>query len=136
MFAKIKNGSVVEWPIASLAQRFPNTSFPAPITPADVPPGYVMVRTSAPPVHGAGQKAVPAKPVFVDGEWVQGWSVVDLSPQEVADRAAARAAEVDALRAEAYRNESDPLFFKAQRGEATMDEWLASVAAIKARFPG
>lgn len=39
------------------------------------------------------------------------------------------------LRAEAYRAESDPLFFKAQRGEATMDEWLAKVAEIKARFP-
>lgn len=38
------------------------------------------------------------------------------------------------LRAEAYRNEADPLFFKAQRGEATMDEWLAKVAEIKARY--
>lgn len=41
----------------------------------------------------------------------------------------------ESLRAEAYRTESDPLFFKAQRGEATMDEWMASVAAIKARYP-
>jgi hypothetical protein len=40
-----------------------------------------------------------------------------------------------AARAEAYRNESDPLFFKAQRGEATMGEWLALVAEIKMRYP-
>ena len=40
-----------------------------------------------------------------------------------------------AARAEAYRNEADPLFFKAQRGEATMDEWLALVAEIKMRYP-
>jgi len=40
-----------------------------------------------------------------------------------------------ALRATAYRAESDPLYFKAQRGEATMDEWLAKVAEIKARYP-
>jgi len=40
-----------------------------------------------------------------------------------------------ALRADAYRAESDPLFFMAQRGEATMDEWLAKVAEIKARYP-
>jgi hypothetical protein len=39
------------------------------------------------------------------------------------------------LRADAYRAEADPLYFKAQRGEATNDEWLAKVAEIKARFP-
>lgn len=38
-------------------------------------------------------------------------------------------------RSEAYRNEADPLFFKVQRGEATMDEWLAIVAEIKMRYP-
>jgi len=38
-------------------------------------------------------------------------------------------------RAEAYREESDPLFFKAQRGEATTEEWLAKVNEIKQRFP-
>jgi hypothetical protein len=35
----------------------------------------------------------------------------------------------------AYTTEADPLFFKAQRGEATMEEWQAKVAEIKARFP-
>lgn len=40
-----------------------------------------------------------------------------------------------AARAAAYRAESDPLFFKSQRGEATMDEWLAKVAEIRARYP-
>jgi len=40
-----------------------------------------------------------------------------------------------AARAEAYRAEADPLFFKAQRGEATEAEWLAKVEEIKARFP-
>ena len=38
-------------------------------------------------------------------------------------------------RASAYRLEADPLFFKAQRGEATTDEWTAKVEEIKARFP-
>ena len=42
---------------------------------------------------------------------------------------------IEARRASAYRSESDPLFFKAQRGEATTDEWTAKVAEIKARFP-
>ena len=35
----------------------------------------------------------------------------------------------------AYMAESDPLFFKAQRGEATMEEWQAKVAEIKTRYP-
>jgi hypothetical protein len=38
-------------------------------------------------------------------------------------------------RQQAYIAEADPLFFKAQRGEATMEEWQAKVAEIKTRFP-
>lgn len=38
-------------------------------------------------------------------------------------------------RRSAYIVEADPLFFKAQRGEATMEEWQAKVAEIKNRFP-
>ncbi len=48
---------------------------------------------------------------------------------------ASTAADVDALRAAAYRTDSDPLFFKYQRGEATKEEWLASIEDIKARYP-
>lgn len=44
-------------------------------------------------------------------------------------------AAVTVARAAAYSAESDPIFFKAQRGEATMDEWRAKVAEIKARYP-
>ena len=40
-----------------------------------------------------------------------------------------------ASRAAAYRAEADPLYFKAQRGEAEMGDWLAVVGAIKSRFP-
>jgi len=40
-----------------------------------------------------------------------------------------------AARAAAYVKEADPLFFMSQRGEATVKEWQAKVAEIKARFP-
>jgi hypothetical protein len=40
-----------------------------------------------------------------------------------------------ASRQVAYREEADPLFFKAQRGDGTLDEWKAKVDEIKARFP-
>lgn len=57
------------------------------------------------------------------------------TPEEIAQEQADHAAQVEAQRAEAYRNESDPIFFKSQRGEATHQQWLDKVAEIKARFP-
>ena len=41
----------------------------------------------------------------------------------------------EAARAEAYRNEADPMFFMSQRGEATNDEWLDKIEEIKLRYP-
>lgn len=43
--------------------------------------------------------------------------------------------QADANRHNAYVAESDPLFFKAQRGEGSMADWEAKVAEIKARYP-
>jgi hypothetical protein len=48
---------------------------------------------------------------------------------------AAERAQVEADRRAAYTAESDPLFFMSQRGEATVEEWQAKVAEIKARYP-
>jgi hypothetical protein len=39
------------------------------------------------------------------------------------------------LRADAYRAEADPIFFKWQRSEATEQVWLDKVAEIKLRYP-
>ncbi len=51
-------------------------------------------------------------------------------------KAAAIAAEkAEANRHAAYIAEADPLFFKAQRGEATVQEWQDKVAEIKSRYP-
>jgi hypothetical protein len=44
-------------------------------------------------------------------------------------------AQAETNRRAAYEGEADPLFFRAQRGEATMQEWLNKVAEIKARYP-
>ena len=71
----------------------------------------------------------------------------EVSAEEIAQRTAENEAynrdvlpgllrqQAEQSRAAAYRSEADPLFFKAQRGEATTDEWTAKVAEIKARFP-
>ena len=44
-------------------------------------------------------------------------------------------ARIQAERATRYRLEADPLFFKAQRDEATMAEWKALVDQIRADLP-
>ena len=44
-------------------------------------------------------------------------------------------AEVEQARAVAYRESSDPLFFKYQRGSATEQEWLDAVQAVKDAHP-
>ena len=38
-------------------------------------------------------------------------------------------------RAAAFTAEADPLFFKAQRGEATIEDWEAKVEEIRTRYP-
>ena len=88
------------------------------------------------------------KSLAPDAEWaltndqITFWSSDQAQPteEELAAEVARLTAEqprkeAEANRAAAYRLEADPLFFKAQRGEATTDEWTAKVAEIKARFP-
>lgn len=43
--------------------------------------------------------------------------------------------ELKKLRNQAYILEADPLFFKSQRGETTVEEWQAKIDEIKARYP-
>jgi hypothetical protein len=38
-------------------------------------------------------------------------------------------------RMNSYIQESDPLFFKVQRGEATLEEWNQKIEEIRQRFP-
>jgi hypothetical protein len=77
----------------------------------------------------------------VKGAWIKRavTSAVAPSPQEQAaaaeaDRAVAQDARDTALR-QALAAEADPLFFKWQRDEGSKEDWLAAVAAAKARFP-
>lgn len=38
-------------------------------------------------------------------------------------------------RSKAYTKETDPIFFKWQRGEVTEQEWLDKVEEVKVRYP-
>ncbi|MGL4272091.1 MAG: hypothetical protein ACRCTO_07330 [Pseudomonas paracarnis] len=70
--------------------------------------------------------------ISVESAYYQSW-LADGNAPEPADPSPPP--DYSALRAAAYRDEADPLFFKAQRGEATMNEWLAKIEEIKTRWP-
>jgi hypothetical protein len=55
--------------------------------------------------------------------------------QKAVEKAQQKLEQTEAARKAAYAQEADPLFFKAQRGEATLQEWQDKVAEIKARYP-
>jgi hypothetical protein len=130
MYIKLKDSNIDKYPysINQLKQDNKDTSFPAemsderladwdvyPVTPADYP--QVDYK----------KNIEEATPELIDGVWTQVWNVTD-KPQSEIDEI------TTSLRADAYRNESDPLFFKWQRNEATEQEWLDKVAEIKARY--
>ena len=138
MHALIVNGVVAKYPytIGMLRKDNPNTSFPK--RPSD----EVLAEWGMQPVSRTERPAVDhtknvaeGTPVLQNGYWRQVWNVADASAVQIAERVAQMKAQAEAQRAEAYRTESDPLFFKWQRGSATEQEWLDAVAAIKARYP-
>jgi hypothetical protein len=89
---------------------------------------------------GAVDAKVPNVPQGKRAKWEGSWVFEDI-PQSTPESEPEpltpeqQDAFISQQRQLAYQTESDPLFFKAQRGEATMEEWQAKVAEIKTRFP-
>lgn len=80
----------------------------------------------------------PAPPVSAAWQWVNNaWvcinqeAVDQYNAQQLADFNQSQKQKRHA----AYIAESDPIFFKSQRGEATNQEWLDKIAEIDARYP-
>jgi hypothetical protein len=59
-------------------------------------------------------------------ELVAAWPAVEYANQYAA---------VEAARLVAYEKDSDPIFFRWQRGDATEAEWRAAVEAVKIAHP-
>jgi hypothetical protein len=138
-YVKITAGKVDKYPYAlsSLYLAYPNTSFPS-VPDEGILNGYGVFSVTfvPPPAHDAiRQDLVEGPPTLVSGKWTQTWEVKPAAPETVAQRLEQQRRATEQQRLQAYREEADPLFFMAQRGEATMAEWQAKVAEIKARFP-
>lgn len=139
MYAKIKDSVVVKYPYTEqeLFEDNPGVGFPPQLSAEVLEPfnTVIVVRTGVPEVDHT-QNVSEGAPVFVKARkrWEQAWVVTPATAEEIAERVAEQTAQRDAMRADAYRTESDPLFFKSQRGEATHEEWLTKVAEIKARY--
>lgn len=145
MYAKIKNKQVIKYPYTydDLKAENPHTIFSG----NDLVDlfsktneglaGHELVEVLEAKVdyNTMTQSIVEETPNLINGAWYQDWSIVELSADDIAvNKQMANEVAID-NRADAYRNESDPLFFKWQRGESTEQIWLDKVAEIKARFP-
>lgn len=72
-------------------------------------------------------------------KWCDGWMMEQI-PEPIAapePEPIPQSPPLDAryLRQQAYMREADPLFFKAQRGEATIESWHEKIAEIRLRHP-
>lgn len=130
MFIKLTNGIPETYTIGQLRRDNPQTSFPKDI-PADMLVSYDVYpvkRVPAPPHNELTQLIRVVDPAQIDGQWTQQWETLDLPVSQQIEN-------LKAARASAYTEEADPLFFKAQRGEAELSEWEAKVTEIRDRFP-
>jgi hypothetical protein len=138
MFIKVKNNEIIKYPYAmeDLYVDYPNTSFPDKLESSTLAEFDIYIVNPSPqPQVDHTKNVVEETPNLFKGEWYQDWVIADATTEEIAQRQSDMVNSVKQQRAEAYRNESDPLFFKAQRNEATMEEWIAKVNDIKTRYP-
>lgn len=106
-------------------------------------PGWIgdQPREGSEPVEGLSIEFLAAHRRTAKGDWVKRVIAEPVPPtaEEIAAAAEAEYATALAARDQALREalaaEADPQFFRWQRGESEREDWLAAVAAVKARFP-
>jgi hypothetical protein len=140
MYVLAPNQTVEKFPysVGDLRSDNPQTSFPANPTNETLASFNVFTVVSTSVNHDpAVEVATLAGCAYIAERqrWETTWTVRSKTAEELADEAAAKVSQAEAQRAQAYRNESDPIFFMWQRNEATEQQWLDKVAEIKARYP-
>lgn len=92
---------------------------------------YLIVDTPRPDLDNFHKYGAPTFTILDNEQVKRVYEILEKTQEELDIESAAKASEVEYLRKEAYRNESDPLFFKWQRGEIDKQVWLDKVAEIK-----
>jgi len=105
MFARIENGTVAEYPLTEheIKARFPNTSFTTDFA-SGLPDGYVQVMRTGVPVVGEDYTVQEERPAYLDGMWVQIYSI---NPKGTPEEIAARDAERERQKWQQLRDERD-----------------------------
>lgn len=130
MYVKIADGSAEKYTFQQLRRENPNTSFPQNPS-AETLAGFGVFHLKVAPMPEFNELAEQCALGEIrsdGGEWVQPWAISPLPSSLQVKR-------IKAARAAAYAAEADPLFFKAQRGEATEGEWEGKVQEIRNQFP-
>jgi hypothetical protein len=140
MYALLNSEGQIEtypYSVGQLQADNPGTSFPYPMPDERLADWNVVVVVPVPPPEydPFTQNLTELTPQEVDGVWGQAWEVSEATPEEVAQRKAEYNEGQKQNRLYAYEKESDPVFFKWQRGEGTQQEWLDAVELVKQQYP-
>ena len=119
--------------IAQLKKDNPEVSFPRSLSKEMLESYgvYEFTYQDMPEFDPATEKAVYGDFQEIDGKWFLVYNVEPLTSEEISRVAISKKEE----RRLAFTQHADPVFFKWQRGEATQEEWVAAVAAVKAFYP-
>jgi hypothetical protein len=140
MYALLNSEGQIEtypYSISQLQADNPGTSFPSPMPDERLADWNVVivVPVDAPSYDPITQNLTELTPQKIDGVWTQVWQVSAATSEEVAQRTAEYNEQQKQNRLYAYERESDPIFFKWQRGEGTQQEWLDAVELVKQQYP-
>lgn len=102
MYVKAVNGSVLAYPYgpSELRRDNPNTSFPSPMTAAELTgfDVYPVEPRNPPSFNQITENCTRINPTFDGQQWVETWSVTPATPEQIAQRTDEKAAEVRAER--------------------------------------
>lgn len=133
-YAYVENGIVVDGPRALPLSWRNYSGFDKMSQGALVSLGWLPWRFIETPI-GADETIAGTRIEINGDEVVETRLVRKKTPAEIEAEKESRIAAMKSLRAEAYKEEADSLFFKAQRGEIPLSEWTAKVAEIRLRYP-
>jgi hypothetical protein len=135
MYALLNSEGQIEtypYSVSQLEADNPGVSFPSPMPDERLAEwNVVVVVPTTPPTVPPEQNVTEGTPAETDGIWYQTWVVTDKTPEQIAEYNNQQKQN----RLIAYEHESDPIFFKWQRGEGTQQEWLDAVELVKQQYP-